>query len=60
MQVKPPCVFTPEETEYLTKRIQDGRNEVVQVQHINCTALYNLQWNKPTLTIMVIAGKSWC
>ncbi|CAI0471154.1 unnamed protein product [Linum tenue] len=29
-QVKPPCSFTPEETEYLTKRIQDGGTEVVQ------------------------------
>ncbi|KAJ8529965.1 hypothetical protein K7X08_036800 [Anisodus acutangulus] len=28
-QVKPPCSFTPEETEYLTKRIQDGGTEVV-------------------------------
>lgn len=31
LQVKPPCSFTPEETEYLTNRIQDGGTEVVQV-----------------------------
>jgi len=31
LQVKPPSSFTPEETEYLTKRIQDGGTEVVQV-----------------------------
>ncbi|CAI0471152.1 unnamed protein product [Linum tenue] len=31
-QVKPPCSFTPEETEYLTKRIQDGGTEVVQAK----------------------------
>lgn len=31
LQVKPPCSFTPEETEFLTKRIQDGGTEVVQV-----------------------------
>ncbi|KAL8541684.1 hypothetical protein ACS0TY_002805 [Phlomoides rotata] len=30
--VKPPCSFTPEETEYLTKRIQDGGTEVVQAK----------------------------
>ncbi|CAA2970105.1 malate dehydrogenase, glyoxysomal [Olea europaea subsp. europaea] len=30
-QVKPPCSFTAEETEYLTRRIQDGGTEVVQV-----------------------------
>ncbi|KAJ6964953.1 hypothetical protein NC652_003004 [Populus alba x Populus x berolinensis] len=29
-QVKPPSSFTPEETEHLTKRIQDGGTEVVQ------------------------------
>ncbi|KAK4340100.1 hypothetical protein RND71_041562 [Anisodus tanguticus] len=29
VEVKPPCSFTPEETEYLTKRIQDGGTEVV-------------------------------
>ncbi|GFP94007.1 malate dehydrogenase glyoxysomal [Phtheirospermum japonicum] len=28
-QVKPACSFTPDETEYLTKRIQDGGTEVV-------------------------------
>nr|GMD08785.1 malate dehydrogenase, glyoxysomal [Ipomoea batatas] len=33
-QVKPPCSFTPEETEFLTKRIQDGGTEVVQVNNI--------------------------
>lgn len=31
LQAKPPSSFTPEETEYLTKRIQDGGTEVVQV-----------------------------
>ncbi|KAK2987434.1 hypothetical protein RJ640_018571 [Escallonia rubra] len=31
-QVKPPCSFTSEETEYLTKRIQDGGTEVVQAK----------------------------
>lgn len=31
-QVKPPCSFTPDETEYLTKRIQDGGTEVVQAK----------------------------
>lgn len=31
-QVKPPCSFTKEETEYLTKRIQDGGTEVVQAK----------------------------
>ncbi|CAN0920910.1 Malate dehydrogenase, glyoxysomal [Linum grandiflorum] len=31
-QVKPPANFTPEETEYLTKRIQDGGTEVVQAK----------------------------
>nr|WMZ00012.1 MDH7 [Ipomoea trifida] len=31
-QVKPPCSFTPEETEFLTKRIQDGGTEVVQAK----------------------------
>lgn len=31
LQVKPPCSFRPEETEYLTKRSQDGGTEVVQV-----------------------------
>ncbi|KAL1534461.1 malate dehydrogenase [Salvia divinorum] len=31
-QVKPPCSLTLEETEYLTKRIQDGGTEVVQVK----------------------------
>ncbi|XP_061949486.1 malate dehydrogenase, glyoxysomal-like [Populus nigra] len=31
-QVKPPSSFTPEETEYLTKRIQDGGTEVVQAK----------------------------
>ncbi|KAK1359150.1 malate dehydrogenase [Heracleum sosnowskyi] len=31
-QVKPPCSFTSEECEYLTKRIQDGGTEVVQAK----------------------------
>ncbi|KAJ6310339.1 hypothetical protein OIU76_015130 [Salix suchowensis] len=31
-QAKPPSSFTPEETEYLTKRIQDGGTEVVQAK----------------------------
>ncbi|XP_049389246.1 malate dehydrogenase, glyoxysomal [Solanum stenotomum] len=31
-QVKPPCSFTHEETEYLTKRIQDGGTEVVEAK----------------------------
>ncbi|KAG9133400.1 hypothetical protein Leryth_024115 [Lithospermum erythrorhizon] len=31
-QVKPACSFTPEEIEYLTKRIQDGGTEVVQAK----------------------------
>ncbi|GKA24440.1 hypothetical protein Tco_0710473 [Tanacetum coccineum] len=31
IEVKPPCFFTETETEYLTKRIQDGRPDVVQV-----------------------------
>ncbi|KAF3617448.1 Malate dehydrogenase, glyoxysomal [Capsicum baccatum] len=31
-QVKPPCSFTQEETEYLTKRIQDGGTEVVEAK----------------------------
>ncbi|KAF7129419.1 hypothetical protein RHSIM_Rhsim10G0084700 [Rhododendron simsii] len=29
-QVKPPCSFTPEETDYLTSRIQNGGTEVVE------------------------------
>lgn len=32
IQVKPPCSFTPEETEYLTSRIQNGGTEVVEVR----------------------------
>ncbi|XVE48659.1 hypothetical protein DITRI_Ditri01bG0019900 [Diplodiscus trichospermus] len=31
-QVKPPCKFTPEETEYLTNRIQNGGTEVVEAK----------------------------
>ncbi|XP_038681435.1 malate dehydrogenase, glyoxysomal [Tripterygium wilfordii] len=31
-QVKPPCSFTPEETEYLTNRIQNGGTEVVEAK----------------------------
>ncbi|XP_007041454.2 PREDICTED: malate dehydrogenase, glyoxysomal [Theobroma cacao] len=31
-QVKPPCTFTPEETEYLTNRIQNGGTEVVEAK----------------------------
>ncbi|WCJ18123.1 Malate dehydrogenase glyoxysomal [Euphorbia peplus] len=31
-QVKPPSSFTPDEIEYLTKRIQDGGTEVVQAK----------------------------
>lgn len=30
-QVKPPCSLSPEETEYLTSRIQNGGTEVVEV-----------------------------
>ncbi|KAG5528226.1 hypothetical protein RHGRI_028981 [Rhododendron griersonianum] len=33
-QVKPPCSFTPEETDYLTSRIQNGGTEVVEVKDI--------------------------
>ncbi|KAM1003093.1 hypothetical protein ACFX2C_003460 [Malus domestica] len=32
MQVKPPCSFTKEETEYLTNWIQNGRTEVVEAK----------------------------
>ncbi|KAM7276190.1 hypothetical protein ACFE04_018056 [Oxalis oulophora] len=31
-QVKPPCSFTPQETEYLTNRIQNGGTEVVEAK----------------------------
>ncbi|XP_027166292.1 malate dehydrogenase, glyoxysomal-like [Coffea eugenioides] len=31
-QVQPPCSFTPEETEYLTNRIRNGKTEVVQAK----------------------------
>lgn len=31
-QVKPPCSFTPEETDYLTSRIQNGGTEVVEAK----------------------------
>ncbi|KAA8536323.1 hypothetical protein F0562_028801 [Nyssa sinensis] len=31
-QVKPPCSFTPEETAYLTNRIQNGGTEVVEAK----------------------------
>ncbi|KAB2602683.1 malate dehydrogenase [Pyrus ussuriensis x Pyrus communis] len=31
-QVKPPCFFTKEETEYLTNRIQNGGTEVVEAK----------------------------
>ncbi|KAK4360609.1 hypothetical protein RND71_019561 [Anisodus tanguticus] len=31
-QVKPPCSFTPAETEYLTSRIQNGGTEVVEAK----------------------------
>ncbi|PSS30654.1 Malate dehydrogenase, glyoxysomal like [Actinidia chinensis var. chinensis] len=31
-QVKPPCSFTPEETDYLTVRIQNGGTEVVEAK----------------------------
>ncbi|THG05012.1 hypothetical protein TEA_006708 [Camellia sinensis var. sinensis] len=31
-QVKPPCSFTPEETDYLTNRIQNGGTEVVEAK----------------------------
>ncbi|KAE8727223.1 Malate dehydrogenase, glyoxysomal [Hibiscus syriacus] len=31
-QVKPPCSFTPEETNYLTNRIQNGGTEVVEAK----------------------------
>uniref|UniRef100_M1ANW1 Malate dehydrogenase n=1 Tax=Solanum tuberosum TaxID=4113 RepID=M1ANW1_SOLTU len=31
-QIKPPCSFTPAETEYLTSRIQNGGTEVVEVR----------------------------
>ncbi|GAV65124.1 LOW QUALITY PROTEIN: Ldh_1_N domain-containing protein/Ldh_1_C domain-containing protein, partial [Cephalotus follicularis] len=31
-QVKPPCTFTPRETEYLTNRIQNGGTEVVEAK----------------------------
>lgn len=31
-QVKPPCSFTPEETQYLTNRIQNGGTEVVEAK----------------------------
>ncbi|KAE8726003.1 Malate dehydrogenase, glyoxysomal [Hibiscus syriacus] len=31
-QVKPPCSFTPEETEYLTNHIQNGGTEVVEAK----------------------------
>ncbi|GKE29389.1 hypothetical protein Tco_1444773, partial [Tanacetum coccineum] len=27
---KPPCFFTEDETEYLKKRIQDGKSDIVQ------------------------------
>ncbi|RVW47088.1 Malate dehydrogenase, glyoxysomal [Vitis vinifera] len=32
LQVKPPCSFTPEETQYLTNRIQNGGTEVVEAK----------------------------
>ena len=35
MQVKPPCSFTPEETNYLTDRIQNGGTEVVEVSLVS-------------------------
>ncbi|CAN1167588.1 Malate dehydrogenase, glyoxysomal [Linum perenne] len=50
-QVKPPANFTTEETEYLTKRIQDGGTEVVQVEHLsglsNClkNVLFRYKYN---------------
>lgn len=31
-QIKPPCSFTPEETDYLTARIQNGGTEVVEAK----------------------------
>ncbi|GKB99021.1 hypothetical protein Tco_0985158, partial [Tanacetum coccineum] len=33
IEAKPPCFFTEAETEYLTKRIQDGIPDVVKDQH---------------------------
>lgn len=43
-QVKPPCSFTHEETEYLTKRIQDGGTEVVEAKKRGwiCNSIYGI------------------
>ncbi|GJT80070.1 hypothetical protein Tco_1054412, partial [Tanacetum coccineum] len=50
IEVKPPCFFTETETEYLTKRIQDGRPDVVQVDmtevQIECTMNHTGSLNK--------------
>ncbi|KAG6789668.1 hypothetical protein POTOM_005787 [Populus tomentosa] len=43
-QVKPPSSFTPEETEYLTKRIQDGGTEVVQVIFFSSFSFLGAHW----------------
>lgn len=44
-QVKPACSFTADEVDYLTKRIQDGGTEVVQVQFVAIYTYSTLQLN---------------
>lgn len=41
LQVKPPCSLTPQETEYLTNRIQNGGTEVVEVMQLRSFFLFS-------------------
>ncbi|GJR80423.1 reverse transcriptase domain-containing protein [Tanacetum coccineum] len=56
IEAKPQCFFTEAETEYLTKRIQDGRPDVVKVNRIN--SLYK---KSTSGTFQLLGGKlvSW-
>lgn len=67
MQVKPPCSFTQEETEYLTSRIQNGGTEVVEVGGILiCNNLnkfifliYFFMWTQQSITTGLSASRAF-
>ncbi|KAL6213170.1 hypothetical protein ACLB2K_012617 [Fragaria x ananassa] len=69
-QVKPPCSFTKEETEYLTDRIQNGGTEVVESPILSvvitvcflvfmCIYVTKILPNSTKVILQIIAGKGW-
>ncbi|XP_048429790.1 malate dehydrogenase, glyoxysomal-like [Pyrus x bretschneideri] len=55
-QVKPPCFFTKEETEYLTNRIQNGGTEVVEAKARAGSATLSMAYAAVEFTYACLRG----